>query len=80
MLGQQVSDEQLYMKTKDGGRGLNWWIKEAWKQETRKECNSVKDEIILTMQTKGKTVQFEEEDMKLEEKILDRGFKPCENK
>ena len=35
------------------------WIKEVWKQETRKESNSIKDEIILKMQTKGKTVQFE---------------------
>ena len=34
------------------------------------------DKIILTMQTKGKTVQFDGEDMKLEEKILDREFKP----
>ena len=34
----------------------NRWIKEAWKQETTKECNSVKDEIILTMQAKGKGV------------------------
>ena len=25
------------------------WIKEASKQETRKQCNSVKDEIILKM-------------------------------
>ena len=30
----------------------NRWIKEAWKQQARKECNSVKDEIILTMETK----------------------------
>ena len=37
----------------------NRWIKVAWKQETRKESNSIKDEIILTMQTKGKTAQFE---------------------
>ena len=29
----------------------------------------------LTRQTKGKTVQFEEEDMNLEGKILDREFK-----
>ena len=54
----------------------NRWIKEAWKQEIRKECNSIKDEIILTMQTKGKTVQFGGEDMKLEGKILEREFKP----
>ena len=54
----------------------NRWIKKAWKQETRKECNSVKDEITLTMQTKGKTAQFEGEDMKLEVKILNREFKP----
>ena len=86
MLGRQANDKQLYMKIKDGGRGLkslreayeetrlhvecymfvsdNRWIKEAWKQETRKDCNSVKDEMLLTMQTKGKTVQFEGEDMK----------------
>ena len=37
----------------------NRWIKVAWKQETRKESNSIKDEITLTMQTKGKTAQFE---------------------
>ena len=80
MLGGQVTNERLYMKRKDVGRGLkslrevyeetrlhvgcymfvsdNKWIKEAWKQETRRECNSIKDEIILTIQTKGKTVQF----------------------
>ena len=98
MLGRQTSDERLYMKRKDGGRGLkslkevyeetrlrvgcyifvsnNRWIKEAWKQEARKISNAIKDEIILTMQTKGKTMQFEGEDIKLEEKILDREFKP----
>ena len=98
MLGRQTSDERLYMKRKDGGRGLkslkevyeetrlrvgcyifvsnNRWIKEAWKQEARKMSNAIKDEIILTMQTKGKTIQFEGEDIKLEEKILDREFKP----
>ena len=47
----------------------NRWIREASKQEARKECNSIKDEIVLTMQTKGKTVQFEREDMKLEWKL-----------
>ena len=54
----------------------NRWIKEAWKQEARKECNSIKDEIILTKQTKGITIQFEGKDMKLEGKILGREFKP----
>ena len=54
----------------------NRWIKEAWKHEARKECNSIKDEIISTMQTKGKTRQFEGKDMKLEGKVLDREFKP----
>ena len=29
----------------------NRWFKEAWKQEAREECNSVKNEIILAMQT-----------------------------
>ena len=46
----------------------NRWIKEACKHETRKDSNSIKVEIILTMQTKDKTVQ-------LEGKILDREFK-----
>ena len=54
----------------------NRCIKEAWKQETKKQCNSIKDEIILTMQRKGKTVQFDGENMKLEGKMLDREFKP----
>ena len=67
LLGQQASNERLYMKRKDAGRGLeslrnvyeetrlrvgcymfvsdNKWIKEAWKQEIRKNYKSVKDEI-----------------------------------
>ena len=56
----------------------NRWIKEVWKQEARKGCNSIKDKIILTMQAKSKTVQSEGEDMELEEKILDREFKPIQ--
>ena len=32
--------------------------------------------MILTMQTKGTTIQFEVEDMNLDRKILDREFKP----
>ena len=98
IMGRQASDEPLYVKRKDGRRGLKSlrevyeearlcvgcymfvsdtrWIKEAWEQEARKECISIKDEVILTMQRKGKTVQFEGEDMKLEGKTLDRGFKP----
>ena len=77
-MGRQESDERLYMKRKDGGRGLNslrenyeetrlrvgcymfvsynTQIKDAWQQETRNKCNSIKDEIILAMQTKGKIV------------------------
>ena len=34
----------------------NRWINEAWKRDTRKECNSIKGGTILAMQTKGKTV------------------------
>ena len=54
----------------------NRWIKEVWKQEARKGCNSIKDKIILTMQTKCKRIQSEGEDVKLKGKILDRKFKP----
>ena len=58
MLGREASDERLYMKRKNGERGLkslrevyeqtrlrvgyymfvsnNRWIKEAWKQKTRR--------------------------------------------
>ena len=50
----------------------NSWITEAYKQEAGKKCHSIKDGIILAMQTKGKTIQFEGEEMKIEEKILDR--------
>lgn len=49
--------------------------------ETRKEINkkrkesiSIKDEIILMMQTKGETVQFKGQEIKLEWKILDKGI------
>ena len=38
------------------------WIKEAWKQETRKESNSVKDEIILMIQQKVKTGQLNQKE------------------
>ena len=34
----------------------NRWIKEACQKETTNACKSIKDEIILTMQTKGKRV------------------------
>ena len=37
----------------------NKWIEKASKQQTGKECNSIKDELILAMQTKGKKIQFE---------------------
>ena len=49
--------------------------------ETRKEINkkrkesiSIKDEIILMMQTKGETVQFKGQEIKLEWKMLDKGI------
>ena len=34
----------------------NTWIKEASRKETTNACNSIKDEIILATQTKGKRV------------------------
>ena len=52
------------------------WIKKAWKQETRKESDSIKNEKILTMQAKGKAIQFEGEEVKLEGKIPEKEFKP----
>ena len=42
------------------------WIKVAWKRETMKENNPVKDEAIMTMQSKGKIVEFDEKSMILE--------------
>ena len=36
----------------------NSWITEAYKQEAGKKCHSIKDGIILAMQTKGKTIQL----------------------
>ena len=37
----------------------NRWIKEAWKQEAREE--SIMNEMILTMQTKGNQVKLQGE-------------------
>ena len=48
--------------------------------ETKNESNSKKDEIILTVQTKDKAVQFKGEDLKLEGKILDKKFNQHGNK
>ena len=48
----------------------NIWIKAAWRSETRKESNSVKDEAIGTIKAVGKTLDFEGESVILEgEKI-----------
>ena len=47
----------LYMFVSDSR-----WIKEVWKQETRKEGNSVKDEIILMIQQKVKTGQLNQKE------------------
>ena len=40
-----------------------------------KENNSIKDEAIMTMQSKGKTVEFERESIILEGNILDKAWK-----
>ena len=46
------------------------WIKAAWRSETMKESNSIKDEAIGTMKAIGKTLDFEGESEILEgEKI-----------
>ena len=42
----------------------------------RKESNSIKNEVISAIQTKGETVQFEKEDMKLEGKLMEKESKP----
>lgn len=47
-----------------------------WKQETRKESTPVKDETILKINTKGKTINFKEADLRLEGKMLDKKLKP----
>ena len=53
MLGQHASDERLHMKIRDKRRelkSLKEVYDETWKQEIRKECNSIKDQTILKMQ------------------------------
>ena len=37
-------------------------------KKQKKKSDSIKDEVILTMQTKGKALQFEGEDTKLKRK------------
>ena len=44
-------------------------------RETMKENNSIKDEAIMTMQSKGKTVEFEGESIMLEGNILNKAWK-----
>ena len=48
----------------------NLWIKAAWRSETMKECNPIKDEAIGTLKAVGKTLDFEGESVIIEgEKI-----------
>ena len=53
----------------------NRWVKAAWKRATMKENNSIKDEAIMKMQSKGKTVEFEGENIILQGNILDKAWK-----
>ena len=80
MKEKELNHLEKFMKKQGYVQGViyldNRWIKDAWKQEARKRCNSIKDKIILTMQTKYKRIQSEGEDVKLKGKILDREFKP----
>ena len=47
----------------------NRWNKAGWKLETMKENNSIRDEAIMTMQSKGKAMEFEGESIILEGNI-----------
>ena len=99
MFGRQSSDERLYLKREDGGRGLksmrdtyeetrlrvacymacsdNKWISATWRREILKEENSISDEAIKTMDDVGVTIQFEEKNIRINEDIINGGWKPA---
>ena len=98
MLGRQASDERLYLKRDQGGRGLksmrdvyaetrtriacymcksnNRWIQAAWQRETMKETNTIIDEAIKAMMEIYKTLEFVENSVRSEGKILELEWKP----
>lgn len=52
----------------------NRQIKEAGNKKKRKKINSIMDKIISKIYTKGKSVQFDVDNISLEGKILEEKF------
>ena len=52
----------------------NRQIKEAGNKKKRKKINSIMDKIISKIYTKGKSVQFDVDNINLEGKILEEKF------
>ena len=78
--GRFKSLKEVYEETRLGGGviclcQIKGGSRKLGNEKKRKTTNSIKNKIILIMQIKDKTVQFEGEDMKLEGKKLEKELK-----
>ena len=98
MLRRQASDERIYLKRNQGGRGLTSmrdvsaetrtriacymcksnikWIQAAWQRETVKENNTIIDEASRAMMETDKTLEFVENNVRLEGEVKELAWKP----
>ena len=53
----------------------NPWIQSAWRRELLKEGNAVVREAITVMEEVGKSIQFEERNIRLEEELIETDWK-----
>ena len=51
----------------------NKWIKAAWRRENTKEENSIVEEAIKTMEDVEVEIQFEEDNIVIDGKLIEEG-------
>ena len=88
MLGNQSSNERLYLRREDGGRGiksLKGIYKEtrlrvacyiACSKKNTKDQNSIVEGAMKTMKDIGVEIQFEEGNIWIDEELIDGAWKP----
>ena len=53
----------------------NKWIKAEWRRENTKEENSIVEEAIKTMEDVEVEIQFEEDNIGIDGKLIEEGWK-----
>lgn len=77
MLGNQASNDRLYLKREDGNQASNdrlyymsksenRWIQATWRRETLQAQNPIATEARTTMEEVGRKLKFEDDTIQLE--------------